>query len=90
MRDAAIPGTADHSLLYLVYTRRLVACCAYRLPLGLVREGVTRRVLLGFVAPLLTAVLAWKLRSQRALSVFHRRAFFGCASYPRAETPSTG
>jgi hypothetical protein len=35
-----------------------------------------------FVAPLLTAILAWKLRCQRALSVFHQYAFLGCATYP--------
>jgi hypothetical protein len=34
------------------------------------------------VAPFLTAVLAWKLRYQRALSVFHRCAFIGNIAYP--------
>lgn len=38
-------------------------------------------VYLVFIAPVLTAVMFWRLRSSRALSVFHRCAFFVSGAY---------
>jgi hypothetical protein len=36
---------------------------------------------LAFVAPLMTTAVAWRLRTGRALSHFHRRAFAASAAY---------
>jgi hypothetical protein len=82
MRSASIrsPPVIPYFILFATFGGwLLVALTAYFWKWsGMASLGMIYLIL---VAPFLTAALAWKLRHQRALSVFHRCAFLGNAAY---------
>ena len=67
-----------HSVLYLW---RMAACTSHGLALGVVRMASIGMLYLLLIAPVLTAIVFWRLRSQRTLSGFHRCAFLLSGAY---------